>query len=249
MLAAVEMFVVPGHVRESPGEDEVRVAAKFATRVVMRFTVRISSSPSSGGSGRETSRRPCWRRSWSMYWNERSSVPWPAAGRFRDCGSIGHVAEPQLARASPGIAARAAKSRTEKLRKFIFDLREGSFVHGRGSPAERGRGQARGGCSGGEEAEKDGVRPGDASSSDMSAGATAAGASARRAGGRPGNAASGRDGGQLFTRIPGPGDSRPWRPFPGSRPWRNRRARPSEPPPRAGPAGRSERSNGASRGR
>src|SRR5512140_63198 len=135
----------------------------------MRFTVRISSSPSAGGSGRETSRRPCWRRSWSMYWNERSSVHCPAAGRFSDWGSIGHVAEPQLARAGCGIAATAAKSRTERLREFIFGLRNGSFVHGRGSPAVRGEVQARGGRSGGEEAEEDGTPGRGKDRSDVSA--------------------------------------------------------------------------------
>src|ERR1700694_715652 len=83
----------------------------------MRLTVRTSSCVE-GISPIRAERVPILGRSWSMYSNDRSSVSCRAPGRFIDCGSIGQVAEPQLARrtsaaknavtAKPTRAARSA---------------------------------------------------------------------------------------------------------------------------------------------
>src|ERR1700674_5942627 len=77
-----------------------------------------------------------------MYWNDRSRVNCRAPGRFIDWGSIGQVAEPQLARrtsapknavtAKPTRAARSAAEDRERMqtppdqKKWLRPIREGA---------------------------------------------------------------------------------------------------------------------------
>src|SRR5690349_11626904 len=99
-----------------------------------------------------------------MYCSERSNVHCPADGRFSDCGSIGQVAEPQLARAGePKNPAAPAAKRTMRTRDFIekaskkMKLRSGGAIRPGGivmSAAGRtvrgigGRGRRRGAIEG-----------------------------------------------------------------------------------------------------